>query len=288
MKENLETENFSLWFPGHMRKSRYIISDNLKNIDIVYELLDARAPTATKNKAIEDMIKNKLRLIILGKVDLAEKDLTKMWVKKFKKEGIFSIPLNCKNYIQTKEIINISRMLLKELKLKKNKKNFSVKKFRAMVVGVPNVGKSTLINSLAGRKKAKTGNFPGVTKSKQWIVLDENIDLLDTPGNLSYEDRINEESCFILELLGSLKVGVFDEENVAFKLLNFLYKNRKDILEKVFGFENIDFSENLLEQYAKLKNMLQKGAIVDTKRAAEILIRKFREGEFGRVTLQMP
>ena len=285
---NFKEKDFSCWFPGHMRKSRNIIIENLKNIDIVYEIVDARAPKSTRNIAIEDMVKNKLRLIILGKSDLCESFSVKLWVEKFKKEGVFSVALDCRNFKQVREVLNISIKLLEDLKIKRQKKNVSEKRFRAMVVGIPNIGKSTLINSLVGRKKAKIGNFPGVTKSKQWIFLDEKIDLLDTPGNLSYEDRLDKESCFILELIGAVKFGVFDEEEVAFNFLKFLYENRKDVLCKIFDVKDLVFSDNLLEQYGRKKNMLIKGGKIDIKRASESLINDFREGKFGKITLQVP
>ncbi len=284
MNENMS--DFSNWFPGHMRKARFLIVENLKNVDIVFEVVDARAPIATKNKMIREITKNKLRLIVLAKSDLAEEKITKMWIEYFKKEGVVAVGVDCKNLNQTKEIINISLKLLKELEIKRNKKNKSNGRFRAIVVGVPNVGKSTLINSLAKKKKAKVGNFPGVTKSEQWVLVDEKIDLLDTPGNLSFEDRYKDGG-FILELLGSIRAGCFDEEEVAFGLLKFLKENKIEIFNKIFNFKYSE-EENLLERYGKLKNMLKKGAEIDTIRASRAILKDFREGKFGRITLEMP
>lgn len=284
---NEKSSDFSGWFPGHMKKARYLIVNNLKNVDIVFEVLDARAPIATKNKMINEITKNRLRLVILAKNDLAEEKITKLWVGYFKKKNVFAVDVDCKDIKQTKKIIDISLKLLKNLETKRNKKNKSNGRFRAMVVGVPNVGKSTLINSLAKKKKTKVGNFPGVTKSEQWVFVDEKIDLLDTPGNLSFEDRYKDGG-FILELLGSVKAGCFDEEEVAFNLLKFLKENKLKIFNNIFNFKDFSEGENLLEQYGKFKNMLKRGAEIDTIRAARAVLKDFKEGKFGRITLEVP
>ncbi len=283
--EKIKTTKKKNWFPGHMKKSGFLMSENLKNVDLIYELIDARAAVATRNSSILRIIKNKLRIVILGKKDLAEDFVTRLWVEKIKtEEKVFAIAVNCREIKQTKEIIKISQQIIKEHQEKIGKKNIIKNKFRAMVVGVPNVGKSTLINSLAKKKKVKTGNFPGVTLSEQWVSIGENISLLDMPGKLNFENV--EENEFFLELIGAIKNGEFDEEEVACFLLDFLKENKKEVLNKIFDSDVNKPSYVLLEEYAKKKFMFLKNAEVDFKRASEFLIKEFREAKLGKISLQ--
>lgn len=285
--EKLKTTRKKSWFPGHMKKAGFLIRENLKNVDLVYELVDARAPVATRNSSISRIIKNKLKIIILGKKDLAQDFVTKLWVEKIKREEkVFAIAVNCKEIKHSKEIIKFSQQILKEHQEKIGKKNIINNKFRAMVVGVPNVGKSTLINSLAKKKKAKTGNFPGVTLKEQWTSIGENINLLDMPGKLNFENV--EENSFFLELIGAIKDGEFNEEEVACFLLDFLKENKEEILNKIFGSDFNKPSHFLLEDYAKKKFMFLKNAEADLKRASEFLIKEFRGAKLGRISLQKP
>ena len=285
--EKLKITERKSWFPGHMKKAGFLMKENLKNVDLVYELIDSRAPVATRNGSILRIIKNKLRIVVLGKKDLADDFLTKLWVKKIKtEEKVFAVAVNCKEFKQVKEIVKISQKIIKEHQENIGKKNIIKNKFRAMVVGVPNVGKSTLINSLARKKKAKTGNFPGVTLKEQWVSIGENVSLLDMPGKLNFENV--EENEFFLELIGAIKSGEFDEEEVACFLLDFLKENKKDVLKKIFNCNINVASHSLLEEYAKKKFMFLKNAEVDFKRASEFLIKEFREAKIGKISLQKP
>lgn len=281
---NFEDSNKYSWYPGHMRKARYLIKQNLKNVDLVFELRDSRAPLATKNSYISNIVKYKKKILLLGKSDLSNPSVTNLWLQYFKNknccDGVLAV--NCKNFKQTRNILNVCGGILRERGFKKSRHI----RFRAMVVGVANVGKSTLINSLVGSKKARTGNFPGVTLSKQWVCLNNNIDLLDMPGSLDVENK--EENGYILELLGCVKYGAFDEENVAFELLKFLKNNKKDLMQNIFGLNWQDEEYELLNLYAKRRSFVKKGGEIDIKRAALFLIEEFRNGKFGRISLQTP
>lgn len=281
---NLKGYNKYSWYPGHMRKARCLIKQNLKNVDVVFELRDSRAPVATKNSYISNVIKYKRKILLLCKSDLSSPDITNLWVRYFKNEGFYDavLSVNCKNFKQTRNILNLCGNVLCECGNKENRQ----KRFRAMIVGVANVGKSTLINSLVGSKKAKTGNFPGVTLSKQWICLNNNIDLLDMPGDLDFENE--EENGYILKLLGCVKDGAFDEEKIAFELLHFLKNNEKELMQNIFGLSWQNEEYELINLYGSKKSFVKKGGEIDSKRAASFLIKEFRNGRFGRISLQTP
>ena len=269
-------------------KGRFLVKDNLKNVDLIFELVDSRAPISTRNSLLLKTIKNKLKIVVLTKADLAEKEITRLWVEKIKKEeNVFSIALNCKNLSSVKQLIKISHIALKEHEKKIGKKNSLSEKFRAMVVGTPNIGKSSLINSLAKKKKAKTGNFAGVTLKQQWVAVDSKISVLDMPGDLYLTEKTKKDT-LICNLLGLTNETNYDEEEVAIFLLDFLKENKKEIFLKIFNLKNLDFSYNLLKEYAKIKKMVKKGAELDIKRAANFLIKQFKQGKLGLVSLQKP
>ena len=269
-------------------KGRFLVKDNLKNVDLIYELADSRAPVSTRNGLLFKMIKNKLKIVVLTKADLAEKDITNLWVKKIKdEEKVFSIALNCKNLNSAQQLIKISHVALKEHNKKIGKKNILGENFRAMVVGTPNIGKSSLINSLAKKKKAKTGNFAGITLKQQWIFVDSKISILDMPGDLSLTEK-TEKDKLICNLLGLTNETDYDEEEVAMFLLNFLKENKKELFLKIFNLKELNVSFNMLEEYAKIKKMVEKGAKLNIKRAANFLIKQFQKGKLGLVSLQKP
>ena len=286
MLEN-KKENFKNWFPGHMKKARFLIKKNLNNVDVVYEVIDARAPLSTRNVKISNIIKNKITFLILAKADLADFSVTRLWVKKLQEEKLFSFAVDCRNFKQTRKIVDMSYKILKDHKKSVGKKNLMGEKFRAMVVGVPNVGKSSLINCLAGKKKAKTGNFPGVTRSEQWISLNENISLLDTPGNLDFNIE-NEKSFFALQLLGSIKTGLFDVEHVALNMINFLKDNNAKFLRKQIKADISNSAEVLLEQFAKNKCFIKKKGEPDLNRAAGFLVKQFSANKLKGISLEVP
>ncbi len=287
MLEN-KKENFKNWFPGHMKKAGFLIKKNLRNVDVIYEVLDARAPVSTRNIKISNLVKGKLRFFILAKADLADDNVTRLWVNKFKKEEkLPSFAVDCRNFKQTRKIVDMSFKILQDYKKKIGKKNFMSAQFRAMVVGVPNVGKSSLINGLVGRKKAKTGNFPGVTRSEQWISVNENISLLDTPGNLNFNIE-DEKNFFVLQLLGSIKTGLFDVENVALDMIKFLKENNEEFLKKYIKADVSDSCEVLLEKFAKQKCMIKKKKEADLNRAAEFLVKQFSANKLKGISLEVP
>lgn len=276
------------WYPGHMAKARKILTENLKLIDLVLEVVDARAPLATRNPDFDSIFNNKLRVILLNKADLADDNCTKEWVEYYRLNKISAIPTSTFNRGSSKEIVSLINESAKPLVEKMRKKGV-VKTVRAMVVGIPNVGKSTIINRIAGRKSAKTGNKPGVTLGKQWVGISDYLEIMDTPGMLW--PKIEDQTCALhLAFLGSIKDELFDPEELAVSLLHALYLYAGEKLLSAYPCLSSDtiYEDNILDSIALSRNMRLNNREPDTKRAALMLIEEYRSGNIGKITLERP
>ena len=272
------------WYPGHMKKTRELIRENLKLTNAAIEILDARIPVASKNPVIDELIQNKRRIVILNKSDLADPRANENWVKYFKARGAEPV---CMNALTGEGIADLFRVLNK-MKDEINRDSVRKKPLRAMIVGIPNVGKSSLINRLAGKKSAKTGNKPGVTRGKQWINLQDQIQLLDTPGILwpKFEDK---EIALKLSFVGSIKDEVLDREDLTMELLFFLKTRYPELLKNRYKLESTE-GETLavMEEICEKRGFLMAGKRYDYARAARTIMDEFRGGKLGRITLEMP
>ena len=275
------------WYPGHMTKAKRMMQENIKLIDLVIELVDARIPVSSRNPDIDELGKNKSRLILLNKADLAEDKWNDAWAEYFREKGFFVVKVNSKKGGGLKSIQGVIQEACKEKIERDRKRGILNRPVRAMVVGIPNVGKSTFINALAGKACAKTGNKPGVTKGKQWIRLNKQVELLDTPGILwpKFEDQ---EVGLRLAFIGSIKDEILNTEELAAELIKFLNANYPGVLEEKYGVEPSDDAYVLLAGIARSRNCLLKGSELDTEKAALLLLDDFRNGKLGRLTLEYP
>ena len=275
------------WYPGHMTKAKRMMQENMKLIDLVIELVDARVPVSSRNPDLDELGKNKARLILLNKSDLAEERMNDVWAAYFKEKGYSVVKLNAKKGGGIKSIQGVIQEACKEKIERDRKRGILNRPVRAMVVGIPNVGKSTFINALAGKACAKTGNKPGVTKGKQWIRLNKNVELLDTPGILwpKFEDQT---VGLRLAWIGSIKDEILNTEELAAELTGFLVNSYPDVLKEKYEIEeSADGFENL-RGIAESRHCLVKGNELDTEKAAKLLLDDFRNGHLGRITLETP
>lgn len=277
------------WYPGHMKKTKELLEENLKLVDIVIELLDARIPISSKNPQVDRIIADKPRIVLMNKSDLASQEANDMWKNYFAKQGVSVLFINATYNTGNEKIIEEIQNILKEKIDKRKAKGIKHTVVRAMIVGIPNVGKSTLINSLAGRKGAKTGNRPGVTKCKQWIKLRGNIELLDTPGILwpKFEDK---RVALKLAFTGAIRDEVMDTETLALKLLEEILKKDKLLLEKRYGIEitEEETALSVMEAIAKKRGCIIRGGEPDYTRVSGVILDEFRHGTIGRITLDYP
>lgn len=277
------------WFPGHMAKTRRLITEQLGLIDIVVELLDARLPLASRNPEISTITGGKPRLIILNKSDLADDAVNCMWVDYFKRQGVEAVLLDSVHAKNLNFIADKIRGVLKEKLKRQAEKGMAGRSVKAMVVGIPNVGKSSFINRLAGRASAATGDRPGVTRGKQWIRLKNGIELLDTPGILwpKFED---EQTGLKLAYVGSIKDEIIDMETLAFRLLEYLNQTYPAQLCTRYKLENTEglAGYELLERIGKKRGFIVSGGEIDTLRAANIVLDEFRSCRIGKISLERP
>ena len=275
------------WYPGHMTKAKRMMQENIKLIDVVIELVDARIPISSKNPDIDDLAKNKSRIILLNKNDLASKEKTEEWKKYFEEKGFHVAMVNSKNGNGVKSVQNIVMEACKEKIERDRKRGIKNRPIRAMIVGIPNVGKSTFINSYAGKACAKTGNKPGVTKGKQWIRLNKNIELLDTPGILwpKFEDQM---VGLRLALIGSIKDEILNIDELAVELIKILKESYPGTLKERYEVNEESEITDIIFEIAKNRKCLQKGGEVDYSKACALLIDDFRSGKLGRITLELP
>ncbi len=275
------------WYPGHMTKAKRMMQENIKLIDLVIELVDARVPMSSRNPEIDELGKNKARLILLNKSDLAEEKQNDAWVAYFKEKGFLVVKVNSKKGGGIKSIQGVIQEACKEKMERDRKRGILNRPVRAMVVGIPNVGKSTFINSLAGKACTKTGNKPGVTKGKQWIRLNKNVELLDTPGILwpKFEDQA---VGLRLAFIGSIKDEILNAEELAAELIKFLKKNYTGVLAEKYNIEEDCDVYQCLSNIAESRHCLLRGNELDTVKAAMLMIDDFRSGRLGRITLEFP
>ena len=275
------------WYPGHMTKAKRMMQENIKLIDLVIELVDARIPLSSRNPDIDELGKNKARLVLLNKADLAEDKWNDAWAEYFKKKGFSVVKVNSRKGGGIKSIQGVIREACAEKIERDRKRGILNRPVRAMVVGIPNVGKSTFINALAGKACAKTGNKPGVTKGKQWIRLNKQVELLDTPGILwpKFEDQ---EVGLKLAFIGSIKDEVLQTEELAAELIHFLITPYPEVLADKYDIEMDEDDYVVLNRIAKSRNCIVRGNELDTEKAALLLLDDFRNGKLGRLTLEYP
>lgn len=277
------------WFPGHMAKTRRLIKESLNLVDGVVELLDARVPYSSQNPELDGIIKNKPRIILLNKCDVANPAATAMWVKYFESKGAYAIPVDCKTGKGLNKFDETVKKALANVIAKNEEKGMTGKPLRLMVVGIPNTGKSSFINRMGKNAKAKVADKAGVTKQNQWFVVGNGIELLDTPGVLwpKFDDpEVGDKLAFI----GSVKDEVTDKETIACRLLESLAKTNPSAIEeryKLSGVEGLQGWE-ILEMIGRKRGFLIKGGEIDYERAAVIVADEFRGGKLGRITLELP
>ena len=282
----IEEKNSINWYPGHMKKTREEIVKNIKLVNLVVELLDARAPISSKNPDIDKMINNKPKLMVLTKKDLAVDESLGRFVSYYKEKGIKSVCINATSKNGVSPLINALEQI-KEENYQKNKEKGIIKKpLRVMIVGIPNVGKSTLINKIIGKKSAKTGNTPGITKAQQWLKIKGDIELLDTPGILwpKIEDKEVAEK---LTFLGSIKDKAVEIEDIYYELIKFLIsKNKQENLFSEFKIDkNEEDFETISEIIAKKRGYMIKGKEIDYFKLSNAVLNEFRNGKYGKIQL---
>lgn len=275
------------WYPGHMTKAKRAMQEDIRLIDVVIELVDARIPVSSKNPDINSLAGGKSRILLLNKSDMADPALLPAWIRFYEKKGILAMAVNARKRNELKQVNTLIQKACKEKIERDRKRGILNRPVRAMIVGIPNVGKSTFINSFAGRACAKTGNKPGVTKGKQWIRLNKQVELLDTPGILwpRFEDQtVGQHLAFI----GSIKDELIQSVDLALDLIEFLVEQYPGTLAEVYEVEETLPSAELLAALAKNRGCLQKGNELDYEKAAFLLLDDFRNARLGRMTIERP
>lgn len=273
------------WYPGHMMKAKRQMQEDMKLIDLIIELVDARVPRASRNPDIDQLGKQKSRLILLNKSDMADERQNQMWLEYFKKQGFYALLADSRNKTTLRSIQPLVAEACKEKLERDARRGIKNRPIRAMVAGIPNVGKSTFINSYAGRACAKTGNRPGVTKGKQWIRLGKGLELLDTPGILwpKFDDpEVGER----LAMIGSVRDEILNTEELSLKLIAFLMEAYPGILEGRYALKEEGAPLEILRQIAESRKCLVRGSELSYEKAAGILMDDFRSGKLGRITLE--
>ncbi len=276
------------WFPGHMAKTRKQISEDIKLVDVIYELVDARIPLSSRNPEIDKIAADKPRIVLLNKADMADDAVNDLWIEHFKNENVECIKVSCKTGEGIDKIQPVTLKILSEKNERRKNRGIVDNSIKAMIVGIPNVGKSTFINKLSGRNGVKTGDRPGVTTGKQWITVKGDFKLLDTPGILwpKFED---DEVGYHLAFTGAIKDEIMDVEELACKLLDVLKSDYPDELNERYKIE-CDFMESydLLEEIGRKRGCIMSGGSVNTERAANMLLDEFRGTKIGKISLERP
>lgn len=276
------------WYPGHMTKAKRAMKEDIKLIDLVIELVDARVPLSSRNPDIDDLAKGKARMVLLNKSDLADERVNAQWAAWFEAKNIHAVKVDSRNKGTLKQVQSVVQEACKEKIERDRKRGIMNRPIRTMVAGIPNVGKSTFINSFAGKACAKTGNKPGVTKGNQWIRLNKTLELLDTPGILwpKFEDQA---VGLKLALIGSINDQILNKDDLACRCIRILKERYPGMVSQRFGLETEDKEPAaILEDVARLRSCLMKGGELDIARAAAMVLDDFRSGKLGRVTLERP
>lgn len=277
------------WFPGHMAKTKRMIKSNLPLVDAVVEIVDARIPESSKNPDLQSLIGKKPRIVILNKCDAADENATQKWLSWYGSHGVTAVAADCRSGKGLNKFVPAVKNVLSDLIEKYESKGMKGRTIHLMVVGIPNVGKSSFINRLAGQKKAKVEDRPGVTRSKQWIRVNDDIELLDMPGVLwpKFEDMSVGEK---LAFTGAIKDDVVDTEALASRLLYILNESYRDRMTERYKIEASDGEDGyeLLLKVGKARGMLVSGGEINTERAAAVVLDEYRSGMLGRITLELP
>lgn len=277
------------WFPGHMAKAKREISEALKNVDIVLELRDARMPLASKNPMVDEIVGDKPRLILLNKANMADKNATKDFIAYYKKEGILALDIDSNDKYNIDKVYTSVREVLKD-KIERDKARGKINtNIRGLVIGIPNVGKSTFINIMSKRKAAKTGDKPGVTKSNTWIKINDSFQILDTPGILwpKFEDQ---DAAVRLAIFGSIRDEILEISNIAFEAIKYLKRLYPNLLAERYGLEKklVETSEDIdvMDMIGKKRGCLMRGGEIDYERVAKLIINDLRNLKIGAMTFE--
>ena len=273
------------WFPGHMAKTKRLIIEHLKAVDVAAELLDARIPLSSANPMVEELLSGKPRIVILNKADLADPGMTKAWESYYKRKGVAAVSMSCGNGKDKKKFLRLIKEAAGPMLEKWKRRGLKTRSARIMILGIPNVGKSTLINFISGTAAARTANTPGHTRGKQWVRLSQGLDLLDTPGVLwpKFEDQV---AALRLAATGAIAGDVFDADTVVPELMRVLARTAPDALRKKYGIEDAAADPQiLLAQAGKRRGCILPGGAIDYARAQTMILNDFRSGKLGRITL---
>ncbi|MDR7869925.1 MAG: ribosome biogenesis GTPase YlqF [Tissierellaceae bacterium] len=276
------------WYPGHMKKTRESIEKNLSMVDLVLELIDARIPYSSQNPIIDSIVKDKPRITILNKSDLADNKANRLWQDYFKQNNIDTVILDAVSGKGVNDLLKMADMLTEEKRKSYQNRGVINRATRAMIIGVPNVGKSTLINTLSGRKGAKTGNKPGITKSNQWIKTKGKLELLDTPGILW--PKFEEEKVGLnLAFTGAIKDEILDIETLAFKFIERIAKHYSEALNNRYNIETDGLTPlEIMEEIGVKRGCIVRGGEIDYTKVSNIILDEFRKGILGNITLEYP
>ena len=273
------------WFPGHMAKTKRLIIEHLKAVDVAAELLDARIPLSSANPMVEELLSGKPRIVILNKADLADPEMTKAWESYYKRKGVAAVSMSCGNGKDKKKFLRLIKEAAGPMLEKWKRRGLKTRSARIMILGIPNVGKSTLINFISGTAAARTANTPGHTRGKQWVRLSQGLDLLDTPGVLwpKFEDQV---AALRLAAIGAIAGDVFDADTVVPELMRVLARTAPDALREKYGIEDAAADPQiLLAQAGKRRGCILPGGAIDYARVQTMILNDFRSGKLGRITL---